>query len=140
MLRAAAERIGEELGEVERIARTIQTMPVGPSRRRYANTALLLRTPLVPLALLAALKQIERAFGRRGHGRWGARVLDCDIILWSGGALVQPGLSIPHPLFRERQFVLAPAARIAPDWRDPITGLTVRRLHARLTGNRPLPR
>ena len=60
-------------------------------------------------------------------------MLDLDVILWSGGPYAEPGLTIPHPLFRIRDFVLAPAAHVAADWRDPVTGLTVRQLHARLT-------
>ena len=101
----------------------------------------MLRTDLAPRPLLAALKAIEHAFGRRGRGRrWGARVLDLDIVLWSGGSFAAPGLTIPHPLYRTRDFVLTPAATIAPEWRDPATGRTVRQLRARLTGPRPLPR
>ena len=88
-------------------------------------------TALDPPALLAALKAIERAFGRRRGRRWGARVIDLDIILWSGGRVRMPHLVIPHPLFRERRFVLDPLARIAPLWRDPQSGRTIRQLAAR---------
>lgn len=115
----------------------IRTAPIGPSIRRYANAACVITSPLPPPALLAVLKRMERAAGRRPGRRWGSRPLDLDIILWSGGAWSSPGLTIPHPAFRERGFVLEPLAAIAPDWRDPITGLTVRQLHARLTRRRP---
>ena len=108
--------------------------PVGPSRRRYANSAAVIASSLAPPELLALLKRVERDFGRRAGGqRWTSRVLDLDVILWSGGPFADDALTIPHPLFRTRDFVLAPAARIAPAWRDPVTGLTVRQLHARLT-------
>ena len=124
-----------------RLAAAIETDPIGPSIRRYANSAALIETGLDPEALLALLKRIERAFGRRPGGqRWRARVLDLDVVLWSVGPFASAALTIPHPLFRERAFVLTPAAAIAPAWRDPLTGLTVRQLHARLTGPRPLPK
>ena len=71
---------------------------------------------------------MERAFGRRGGRRWGPRVLDLDIILWSSGAWAGDGLVVPHPEFRRRAFVLQPLAEVAPTWRDPITGWTVRQL------------
>jgi 2-amino-4-hydroxy-6-hydroxymethyldihydropteridine diphosphokinase len=121
-------------------APVVASAPLGPSRRRYANTAALVATLLSPPCLLARLQQVERAFGRRRRGRrWGARVLDLDIVLWSGGACTSRPLTIPHPRYRERAFVLAPAARIAPDWRDPVAGLTFRQLYARLTRSNPLP-
>jgi 2-amino-4-hydroxy-6-hydroxymethyldihydropteridine diphosphokinase len=58
-------------------------------------------------------------------------VLDLDIVLWSGGAWSSPDLTVPHIAFRERGFVLDPAAAIAPAWRDPVSGLTLRQLAAR---------
>ncbi|RYD41366.1 MAG: 2-amino-4-hydroxy-6-hydroxymethyldihydropteridine diphosphokinase, partial [Verrucomicrobiaceae bacterium] len=67
-------------------------------------------------------------------------VLDLDIVLWSGGIWVSPGLAIPHPAFRERGFVLSPAMDVAADWRDPVTGLKVRHLFARLTRRSAAPR
>ena len=129
--------------QLELIARgrVVDSAPVGPSLRCYANSAAVIETRLKPKALLKRLKRIERKFGRRAGGqRWTARVLDLDIVLWSGGAFASPALTIPHALFRERDFVLRPAAAIAGAWRDPITGLTVRHLRARLTRPRPVRR
>jgi 2-amino-4-hydroxy-6-hydroxymethyldihydropteridine diphosphokinase len=73
---------------------------------------------------------------------WRARTLDLDIVLWSGGALadIEANLVIPHPAYRTRPFVLGPATTIAPDWRDPLTGLATKHLASRLTRRRPTPR
>lgn len=126
---------------VEHASPIIGTAPVGPSLRRYANAVAVVQTGWSPPAVLSVLQHIERAFGRRRRGqRWRSRPLDLDIVLWSGGSWTSPDLTIPHREFRTRAFVLAPAARIAPGWRDPITGLTLRHLHGRLTRPRPLPR
>ena len=115
-------------------ARRMASRPLGPSLRAYSNTVVLVASRLPPPAVLARLKAIEREFGRRPGGqRWSSRVLDLDIVLWSGGTFAAPGLVIPHPRFRERVFVLRPAVTLVPEWRDPVTGFTVRQLHARLT-------
>lgn len=141
MLGATLRALEAEGLRVVAAARMVETAPVGPSLRRYANGAAVIETGLAPPDLLALVKRIERCFGRKPGGpRWTARVLDLDLILWSGGPWSGPGLTIPHPLFRERPFVLAPAVQVAPDWRDPITGLTVRQLHARLTRSRAVRR
>lgn len=118
----------------------LRTAPLGPSKRRFANAAAILETSDDPPALLAKLKRIERDFGRRRGRTWAARVIDLDIILWSGGAWGQPALTIPHPQFRARDFVLKPLAAIAPAWRDPISNLTIRQLAARLTRPALAPR
>jgi 2-amino-4-hydroxy-6-hydroxymethyldihydropteridine diphosphokinase len=124
--------------EVLALSPVIDSAPVGPSRRRYANAAAIVLSELAPERLLDVLQSVERRFGRSARGeRWRARVLDLDIVLWSGGRWRSPRLAIPHPLFRHRSFVLAPAAAIAPLWRDPATGRTVRQLHARLLRPRP---
>ena len=134
---AGLDRAGLALLAAAPIARS---RPLGPSRRRYANTTALIASDLLPPQMLERLQAIEHGFGRRRRGqRWSARVLDLDVVLWSGGPWRDPVLTIPHPRFRERRFVLAPAARIAPTWRDPITHLTLRQLAARLTRPRPLP-
>ena len=127
------------LGTVTARSPVISTAPMGPSARRYANAAVVLETELDPQALLAALQWTERAFGRKRWRRWGDRVLDLDIVMWSGGSFAAPGLVVPHPAFDQRGFVLGPASTIAPAWRDPNTGLTLQHAKARLTRKRPLP-
>ena len=120
---------------------TILTTPaLGPAGRGFANAVALVESKLDPDELLAELKAMERAYGRRPGRRWGPRVLDLDIILWSGGPWGGPGPIVPHTQFRERAFVLQPLAELVPDWRDPMTGATVRQLLARLTRPRPTHR
>ena len=85
-----------------------------------------------PPALLARLKAIEAAFGRRRAQRWSDRVIDLDIILWSGGMWASPGMTVPHPAFRERRFVLDPLLAVVPDWRDRLSGGTFRLLGTRV--------
>lgn len=114
---------------------TLSSAPLGPSRRRYANAAAVVATPLSPPDLLALLKRAEHRFGRRRGQRWGARVLDLDIILWQGGAWEDRrprGLRIPHPHYHLRDFVLVPASRIAADWRDPRRNLSLAQIASRL--------
>jgi 2-amino-4-hydroxy-6-hydroxymethyldihydropteridine diphosphokinase len=130
---------------IEAVSPTITSRPLGPSRRAYANAAAVIACPLTPHALLGLLQGVEGLHGRRRRGaRWGARTLDLDIVLWSGGRVHDPRpapvLAIPHPHYRERRFVLGPAAAIAPRWRDCVTGLTLAQSQARLTRPRPLPR
>lgn len=122
------------IGGVVAQSRAIETAPLGPSRRRFANAAILIESAESPAELLVRLKQIERSFGRRRGRRWDTRVIDLDLILWSGGAWSSPGLTIPHPLFRQRDFVLRPLVDIVPNWRDPLTGRTIRHFAARLPG------
>lgn len=113
----------------------MHSRPIGPSQRHYANTAAIIETALPPVALLGHLQQLERRFGARHKRRWSARVLDLDIILWSGGLWQTTDLSIPHQAFRTRNFVLTPAAQIASPWRDPITGRTLSQLAFRNNRN-----
>jgi 2-amino-4-hydroxy-6-hydroxymethyldihydropteridine diphosphokinase len=140
VLRAALAALGAEGLTVEAAAPIVETPPLGPSRRSYANGAAVVATKLDPPELLKLLQHIERAFGRKRRGqRWSARPLDLDIVLWSNGAWIGPALVIPHPRFRTRAFVLKPATAVAPAWRDPASGLTLAQLTARLDRSRPSP-
>ena len=103
----------------------------GGAGRDFANAVALIESSLEPHALLAALKALECDFGRRPGRRWGPRVLDLDILAWSGGRVMSRRLVIPHPLLAFRTFALGPLAAIAPDWR--IAGpLRTRHLAVRL--------
>ncbi len=140
VLARALTAIEAEGVAIEAASAIIASAPLGPSARRYANAAAIAVTDLSPPELVTTLQRVEHAFGRRRRGgRWRARPLDLDIVLWSGRAWSEAGLTIPHPAFRERFFVMAPAAAIAADWRDPVSGLTLRHLRARLTRPRLVP-
>lgn len=141
VLRAALVALDAEPDiAVEAASAIVASAPLGPSCRRYANAAAIVASTLTPPRLLARFHAIEQRFARRRRGRrWGARTLDLDIVLWSDGAWASPGLTVPHPAFRERAFVLAPALAIARTWRDPLSGHTIAHLAARLRKLRPLP-
>jgi 2-amino-4-hydroxy-6-hydroxymethyldihydropteridine diphosphokinase len=122
------------------VSRLYRTRPVGvEDQADFLNAVAALDVPAGPdpatgaTALLVALKQLERAFGRRKGRRWGPRELDLDLLLFGRARLaierppagmpataaVDPGaaarlLELPHPSMAERLFVLAPLAEIAP--------------------------
>lgn len=137
VIAAAAKTIAGDNIEVVRLSRIRTTPALGPAGRSFANAVMIARTRLDPPRLLQRLKAVERAFGRRRGRRWGPRVLDLDIILWSGGSWAERGLIVPHRGFRERSFVLEPLTEVAPEWRDPISGATMRQLLFR--HRKPLP-
>ncbi len=138
-MRAAIDALAEARGIVVAASPIIVSAPLGPSIRRFANAVALIETEEEPPEVLARLKAIEAHFGRRRGQRWGARVIDLDIILWSGGSWAGPGLIVPHPHFREREFVLGPLAMIVPAWRDPVTHRTVRQLLHAVDRRAPRP-
>ena len=129
VVEAAIARLDQEFGLFD-ASPILLSAAQGPAGRDFANAAALVESDLEPTEMLARLKSIEREFGRRPGRRWGPRVLDLDIALWSGGRIRSRRLTIPHAELANRSFVLQPLAAIAPDWR--IGATTVRHLAARL--------
>lgn len=101
----------------------------------FLNAVVAVSTRDGPAALVARLKRIERRLGRVPGQRYGPRVVDLDLVMYSGSSAEerQGDVVVPHERFAERRFVLAPLAEVAPDERDPRTGLTVRQLEARVS-------
>lgn len=130
-LRAAINGL-RDFGDIRAVSPVYETAPVGElNQPAFLNATVEIETALAPLGLLNAVKSIENALGRLPRERWGPREIDIDLILWDGVTLRTPALTLPHPEFRRRRFVLAPLADIAPDAVDPETGLTVSALLAR---------
>ena len=86
-----------------------------------------------PLDLLRALRAIESELGSKKAFAKGPRLLDIDILLFRDQSLQTPELQIPHPRMRERNFVLAPLAEIAPELQHPSWPANARELLARST-------
>ena len=105
----------------------------------FLNRAIEGQTELDPLALMARLKQLETDLGRRPSFRWGPRIIDVDILFYDQLILNRTELIIPHPRLQDRAFVLVPLADIAPDWKHPVYGKTVRQMLAEVgaSGIRP---
>jgi len=102
-----------------------------PSDPPFVNAAAVLAAAPPPAELLARLHAIEAAFGRTRARKNAPRTLDLDLLAYDG--LVQPGPpALPHPGLETRAFVLVPLAEIAPGFRSPGSGQTVRALLARL--------
>jgi len=130
------------------VSRLYATTPVGVTDQpEFRNAVVALDVPSGPdpvtgaLALLIALKGLERAFGRREGPRWGPRALDLDLLVFGRHAIhvARPSearsddpdraaaqwLTVPHAAARDRLFVLAPLADLAPGLRPPGWGETV---------------
>ncbi len=135
VVEAAIARLDQDFGLFD--ASPIVLNPAhGGAGRDFANAVALVESRWEPPEMLKRLKAMERDFGRRRGRRWGARVLDLDIIAWSGGKWRSRGLTVPHPAAAERSFVVQPLAAIAPQW--PLLGsTTARHLAHRLARSRP---
>lgn len=110
------------------------TTPVPASDQpNFLNGVLEIESTLPPDRLLACLHAVEAAFGRtRGH-RNAARILDLDLLVYGDLVIAErDGLTIPHPRLHNRAFVLVPFADVAPHWRHPVLGRSVRELERSL--------
>jgi 2-amino-4-hydroxy-6-hydroxymethyldihydropteridine diphosphokinase len=135
VVEAAIARLDQDFGLFD-ASPIILNAAHGGAGRDFANAVALVESELTPPEMLKRLKQIERHFGRRSGRRWGPRVLDLDIALWSGGKCRSRRLIVPHPRLGSRAFVLQPLAAIAPQWRVK-GGLSVRHLAERLARRAP---
>lgn len=118
-----------------RLSSLYATAPVGVGEQpEFLNGAVVGQCRLSADELLATMLDIERAGGRERPFPGAPRTLDLDLILYGDAVLDRPTLTVPHPRFRDRRFVLEPLAEIAADWRDPVTGRTIDEL-LRLLGS-----
>jgi 2-amino-4-hydroxy-6-hydroxymethyldihydropteridine diphosphokinase len=135
VVETAMARLDEEFGLFD-ASPILLTTAMGGAGRDFANAVALVESDLEPPEMLKLLKALEHEFGRRSGRRWAARVLDLDIIDWSGGKWRSRWLNVPHPAAASREFVIEPFAAIAPVWRlQP--PLTARHLAHRLARRRP---
>jgi len=87
----------------------------GDASPDYLNAVVCLATDLSPQHLLGELETLEKARGDRIKGDNSPRYLDLDIILYGNLVIESANLTVPHPRFRERLFVLMPLQEIYPD-------------------------
>ena len=111
-------------------SRLFETPPIGgpTGQEPFLNAVAAFETEASARDVLESLQVIEKALGRERRQRWGARVIDLDVVLH--GELVGggTGVLVPHPRYTARQFVLKPACDVAGHYRDPRFGWTLSRL------------
>ncbi|HEV8341503.1 MAG TPA: 2-amino-4-hydroxy-6-hydroxymethyldihydropteridine diphosphokinase [Candidatus Binatia bacterium] len=106
-----------------------ESEPVGDSKEWYVNGVVEIETELKPDLLLKKFKNIERAMGRKKvRKRWGARIIDLDILLYDNLNVDKKNLKIPHPEMHKRKFVLVPLSEIGPQVVHPVLGSTISEL------------
>lgn len=89
------------------------------------NMVIEVETGLKPDRLLDTLLAIETGLGRVRAKHWGPRTIDLDIIYLENEIIDTERLKVPHPDLHNRDFVLVPLSEIAPDFKDPVRGVSV---------------
>jgi 2-amino-4-hydroxy-6-hydroxymethyldihydropteridine diphosphokinase len=119
-------RLEEEGFGLEALSPVFETPAIGyQDQPDFLNMVTVGRTDLAPAGLLALLKSIERDAGRRRAFTNAPRTLDLDLVFFKGRIVREPGLTVPHPRWKERSFVVRPLQSLCPDLVDPETGLRV---------------
>jgi len=122
-MRAALRELAA-MAHVERTSHVYATAPVGPPQPEYLNAAARVAWEGTADGLLEALLGIEAKLGRvRGGERFGPRTIDLDVLWIDGLAVESERLVVPHPRLKERAFAIVPLLEVAPDARDPQTGM-----------------
>lgn len=114
-IRDAVKEITQVKGlTLTQVSALYYSRPMGPQDQpNYMNAVCEVETQLLPLDLLDQLQKIENLAGRvRKENRWGARVLDLDILLYANETIAHERLTIPHYGLKLREFVLIPLAEI----------------------------
>ena len=135
MLAAARAHISVAAGPIRQASSLYETAPWGKTDQGwFLNQALAVETESDPITLLKTLLQIEETMGRRRSEKYGARLIDIDILFFNDAIVAgkattgEPGLIIPHPEIPNRRFVLEPLNEIAAQYIHPVLGLSVREL------------
>lgn len=122
-----------ETATVKRVSDWIVTVPYGVTDQPdFLNGCLELQTLLTASELLHEMQRIEREAGRERKLHWGPRTLDLDLLFFDDEIIGTDELAVPHPEIEKRAFVLQPMAQIAPNFRHPVSHLTMKTLLERL--------
>jgi len=126
VLQSAVEMIQNEIGNIIQASSIYETAPWGVlDQPSFLNQVLAVSTALEPEEILRLVLGMEHELGRVRYERWGARVIDIDILFFQNLIADTARLTIPHPRLHERRFTLVPLAEIAPDFIHPVLQTTV---------------
>ena len=131
---AAKDLIKHQIGEIASSSSVYETAPWGVVEQpAFLNQIIIVKTGKAPEEVLRIILDIEHELGRVRYERWGARVIDIDILYFDDLILDTARLTIPHPRLHERRFTLAPLAEIAPNFIHPVLNKSSEQLMAECT-------
>jgi len=116
-IQQALEELKNNSIKVLKVSSNYETEPEGyTAQPKFINAAAEIATELKPQELLKIIKNIEKKLGRQKTFKWGPRLIDIDILTYGEQNIQEKELTIPHPLMKQRNFVLEPLKEIAPDF------------------------
>lgn len=130
-LQTAIFEINKRVGDIIAVSSVYESEPFGfDSDELFLNACCSVKTSKEPIDILRIINTIESESGRvrTNQKRYSSRPLDIDIVLIDALILQTDELTIPHPRFRERLFVLKPLSDLAKTLVDPETELTIEHL------------
>jgi len=131
ILQSAEILIEERIGKIQSASSVYETAPWGVlDQPAFLNRILIVTTGLVPEEVLHVVLEIEHELGRVRYERWGARVIDIDMLYYQNVIMDSSRLTLPHPRLHERRFTLVPLNEIAPDFIHPVLLKTTSQLLA----------
>ncbi len=130
-LQRATDLISERIGPVVQQSGLYETAPWGVTDQpAFLNRVLGVETRLGPDDVLTLTQSIEQELGRVRLEKWGARMIDIDLLYYDQLRLQTDRLTIPHPYLHQRRFTLVPLAEIAPEFVHPVLQKTTLELLA----------
>ena len=107
----------------------IETEPWGYTEQdTFVNGMWFCESTLDPHQMLGLIQCLEKEAGRERLIHWGPRTLDLDILFYGNQIIETEQLVIPHVDLANRQFVLTPMVQLAPYFRHPVLGKTMKEL------------
>ncbi len=130
----ATRLLASESVQILAASSLFETSPVGGPEGQdvFLNAALSVQTTLTAIELIDRLLAVELEIGRIRETRWGARLVDLDLLLFENEIIEQPSYTVPHPRMTFRRFMLEPALEVAAHWQHPITQCSLADLVATL--------
>lgn len=120
-LDSACQRIAESIGAIVAQSSIYETAAWGlTDQNDFLNQVICITTEYEAPEVLAMILAVEQSMGRIREVKWGARIIDIDILYYNADIITLDNLTVPHPFIQDRRFVLAPLAEVAPDFIHPL--------------------